>query len=114
MINQFELPQAIEGAGRSITWTVIDFTPLGTSSCPVSEPNFFTCTFASPGARGCSCCLERRPVYCVKVPPLIYDASASGASLPAWHLNGPNVLASELADMLLPGLFLKLEYFAAN
>jgi 3-hydroxy-9,10-secoandrosta-1,3,5(10)-triene-9,17-dione monooxygenase len=38
----------------------------------------------------------------------------SAAWTVAWRLNGQNVLASELADMRLPGLFLKLEYFAAN
>ncbi len=42
MVDQFELSQAIKGAGRSINLSVMDFTPLGVSSCPACEPNFFT------------------------------------------------------------------------
>jgi len=46
--------------------------------------------------------------WIVFTPDGLYDASANGARLLVWRLKDQNVLASELADMRLPGLLSKL------
>jgi hypothetical protein len=44
----------------------------------------------------------------VFTPDGLYDASADGARLLAWRLNGQTALSSELPQMHVPGLLSKL------